>query len=104
MVRKKRTKEPEKPIEVKEVGVLTVEPEIKLRENPICTSCGAKGKGYPKEGFAVLSKATLDEKLKEDYPDGTCKECFEHYAKSQREANAKNTKPRMKWLEENRKS
>jgi hypothetical protein len=97
MARKKRTKEPEKPIEVKEVGVLAVEPEIKLRENPECLYCGAKGRGFPKEGFAVINTHSLEYKLEKGEPDGICEECAKFEAKIRATANVKNTKPHFNW-------
>jgi hypothetical protein len=51
--------------------------EIVLRENPICARCGAKGRGYPKEGFAVLFAMDSLEKLD---ADGVCKDCAKHEA------------------------
>jgi hypothetical protein len=58
-------------------------------ENLTCKKCGFKGTGY-------------DGKI--DPKTGFCAECLEFEAKIRATANVKNTKPRMKWLEENRKS
>lgn len=60
--------------------------EIILRENPICAKCGQKGRGFKKEGFAVLFPMDSLEKLESD---GICQECAKHEAKIKATARQK---------------